>query len=95
MSGMFQDELFEVEKGPFVRNLLAHLYDGSPCIGCKTLGTIWTLVVRNDVFNFEGLLEDGPLKGFLLNGDFHFDSPRMGFRPDKAGVYDSDLRETS
>ena len=95
MSGMFQDELFKVEESTFVRNLLAHLYDGSPSVGCKALRTIWALVVRNDVFNFEGLLQDGPLKRLLLNGDFHLDSPRMGFRPDKAGVYDPDLREAS
>lgn len=56
MSGMFQDELFQIEKSPFVGNLLTHLYDGSPCVGCKTLCTIWTLVVCNDVFNLEGLL---------------------------------------
>lgn len=92
---MFEDELFEVEERSFVRNLLAHLYDGSPCIGCKTLRTIWTLVVCNDVFDLEGLLEDRPLIRFLLNSDFHFDSPRMGFRPDKAGVYDPDLRKAS
>ena len=92
---MFQDELFEVEKSTFVRNLLAHLYDGSPCVGCKTLCTIRALMVRNDVFDFEGLLQDGPLERFLLNSDFHFDSSRMGFRPDKACVYDPDLREAS
>ena len=95
MGGMFQNELFEVEKSTLVWNFLAHLYNGSPCVGCKTLCTVWALVVRNDVFNFEGLLEDGSLEGFLLNGDFHFDTPRMGFRPDKACVYDSDLREAS
>ena len=92
---MFKDELFEVKERSFVRNLLADLYDGSPCIGCKTLRTIWTLVVCNDVFDLEGLLEDRPLIRFLLNSDFHFDSPRMGFRPDKTGVYDPDLRKAS
>ena len=95
MSGMFQDELFEVEESSFVGDLLAHLYDGSPCVGSKTLCTVWTLVVCNDVFNLEGLLEDGPLKRFLLNGDFDFDSPRVGFRPYKAGIYNSDLRKAS
>lgn len=91
MSGMFQYELFEVEESAFVRNLLAHLYDGSPCVGCKTLCTIRALMVRNDVFNFESLLQDGPLERFLLDSDLYFDSPRMGLRPDKAGVYDPDL----
>lgn len=95
MSGMFQDELFEVEESSFVRNLLTHLYDGSPCVGCKTLRTIWTLMVCNDVFNLKGLLEDGPLKRFLLDSNFDFDSPRMRFRPDKAGIYNSDLRKAS
>lgn len=95
MSGMFQDELFKVEESSFVRDLLAHLYDGSPCVGCKALCTIWTLMVRNDVFDLEGLLENSPLKRFLLNSDFHFDSPRMGLRPDKAGIDDPDLRKAS
>ena len=91
MSGVFQNELFEVEKSSFVRDFLANLYDGSPSIGCKTLCTIRTLVICNNVFNLKGLLEDSPLKRFLLDGDFHFDPPRMWFRPDKAGIYDSDL----
>ena len=88
---MFQDELFEVEKSSFVGDLLAQLHNGSPCVGCKTLCAIWTLVVCNDIFDLKCLLEDGPLKRFLLNSDFHFDSPRMGFRPNKARIYDSDL----
>ena len=92
---MFQNELFEVEESTFVWNLLAHLDDGSPCVGRKTFCTVWALVVCNDVFHFEGLLEDGPLKGFLLNSDFHFDTPRMWLRPDKACVDNSDLREAS
>ena len=95
MSGMFQDELFEVQESSFVRDLLAHLHDGPPCVGCKTLCTIWTLVVCNDVFNLEGLLEDGPLKRFLLDSNFDFDSSRMGLRPNKAGIYDSDLGKAS
>ena len=95
MSGMLQNELFKIQKSSLVRYFLAHLYDGSPCIGCETLCTIRTLVVCNYIFNLERLLEDGPLKGFLLDGNFHFDPSGMGFRPDKAGVYDSDLRKAS
>lgn len=78
-----------------MRNFLTHLYDCSPCVGCKTLRTIWALVVCNDVFNLKGLLEYSPLKRFLLNGDFHFDTPRMRLRPDEAGVYDPNLGKTS
>ena len=95
MSGMFQDELFEVEKSSFVRDFLAHLYDGSPSVCGKTLCAIWALVICDDIFDLESLLEDSPLKRFLLNSDFHFDSSRMGFRPDKAGIYDPDLLKTS
>ena len=75
MSRVFQDELFEVEESSFMRDLLANLYDGSPSIGCETLCTIWTLVICNNVFDLERLLEDRPLKRFLLDGDFHFDPP--------------------
>ena len=88
---MFQDELFEVEESSFVRDLLAHLDNGSPCVRCETFCTIRALVVCNDVFDLESLLQDGPLKRFLLDGDLDFDSPRVRFRPDKAGVYDPDL----
>ncbi len=95
MGGMLQDELFKIEESSFMRDLLTHLYNGSPCVGGETLCTIWTLVVCNDVFNLEGLLEDGPLKRFLLDSDFHFYSPRMRFRPDKASIYNSDLRKAS
>ena len=90
---MFQDELFEIEESSFVRNLLAHLYDGSPRVGCETLRTIRALVVRNYIFDLESLLENSALERFLLDSDFDFDSPRMGFRPDEAGIYDSDLRK--
>lgn len=92
---MFEDELFEVEERSFVRDLLAYLYNCSPCVGCKTLCAVWTLMVCNDVFDLECLLEDGPLKRFLLDSNFHFDPPRVGFRPDKTGIYDPDLRKAS
>ena len=91
MSGVFQDELFEVEESTLVRDLLPKLYDGSPSIGCETFCTVWTLMICNNKFNLESLLEDSALKCFLLDGDFHFDPPRMWFGPDEAGVYDSDL----
>ena len=74
-----------------MRHLLAELYDSSPCIGCEALRTIWTLVVCDNIFNLEGLLEDGPLKRFLLNSDFYFDPPRMGFCPNKASIYNPGL----
>ena len=95
MSGMFQDELFEVEESSFVRDLLTHLYDGSPGVACKTLCTIWTLVVCNDIFDLKGLLQDRPLKSLLLDCDFDFYSSRVRFRPDEAGIYDPDFRKTS
>lgn len=92
---MFQNKLFEVEESSFVRDLLAHLYDGSPCVRCKTLCTIWTLVVCNDIFDLKSLLEDRSLKRFLLDSNFHFYSSRVWFRPNEARIYDSDLRKTS
>lgn len=92
---MFQNELFEVEEGSFVGDLLAHLDDGSPCVRCEALCTIWTLVVCNDILDLEGLLENRPLKRLLLDSDFHFYSSRMRFRPDEARIYDSNLRYAS
>ena len=75
MGRVFEDELLEIEKGAFVGDLLPHLDDGAPGIGRKGLGAVGTLVVGDDVFDFEGLLEDGVLEGFLLDSDLDLHTP--------------------
>ena len=83
--------MFEVEEGAFVGDFLADLHDGAPGVGCEGFGAVGTLVVGYYVFDFEGLLEDRALEGFLLDCDFYFHSPRVGFRPYEIGVDDSDF----
>ena len=60
VGGMFEDELFEVEKGSFVGDLLADLNDGAPGICGEGFGAVGTLVVCNDIFYHECLLDDRP-----------------------------------
>lgn len=95
MSSVFDDELFEEEESSLVRNLLTDLNTSSPGMGGVGLCTIGALSIGNDVFDFEGLLEDGVLEGFGLNCDLDLDTFRMGFRPDERGVDDSDFVQTA
>jgi hypothetical protein len=78
-----------------VRDLLTDLDDGAPCVVGETLLTIGTLLVGLDELDFKGLLQDGTLEGFGLNGDLHLDTARMGFCPDERGVDDADLCQTA
>ena len=75
MSVVFEDELFEVQEGAFVRDFLADLDDGFPGMFRVSFGTVWTLLVCYYEFAFERLLEDGGSEGFFLNGEFDSDSP--------------------
>ena len=86
VGGVFEDELFEVEEGSFVGDFLADLDDGAPGVGCEGFGAVGTLVGVDDIFNFEGLFEDGTLEGFLLDLYLDFDAPGVRLRPDEAGV---------
>jgi hypothetical protein len=57
--------------------------------------TIGALLVGLDELDFEGLLQDGALESFLLDGDLQLDTTRMGFGPDEGGVDDTDFVQTT
>jgi hypothetical protein len=95
MSAVLENQLLEVEESTLVGDLLANLDDGAPCVVCETLLTISALLVGLDELDFKGLLEDGALKSFLLNGDLQLDTARMGFGPDERGVDDADFVQTT
>ena len=57
---MFEDELFEVEKCSFVGYFLADLHNRAPGICGEGFGAIGTLVVCDNIFHDECLLDDCP-----------------------------------
>lgn len=85
-----QNQLLQVQERPLVRDLLPNLDRGSPGVVCITLLAVIALLGRNHVFHLECLLNDGALEGLLLNGDLHFNTTRVGFCPDEAGIDNSD-----
>lgn len=56
---MLENELFEVEEGAFVRNLLTDLDDCFPSVFRIRFGAVRTLLVGYYIFYFERLLQDG------------------------------------
>jgi sulfur carrier protein ThiS len=95
VSTVLEDKLLEVEESTLVGDLLANLDDGAPCVVCETFLTIGALLVGLDELDFEGLLQNGALEGFLLNGDLQLDTTRMGFGPDEGSVDDTDFVQTT
>ena len=55
---MLEDELFEVQERPFMRDLLSHLYECFPGILCGKFCAIWTLAMLYKVFDLERPLKD-------------------------------------
>ena len=91
MSIVFQDELFQPQESPLVRDLLSDLHRRLPCVlRCETC-TRWTLTGVDDEHELESLLQDGIGKNLLLDGDFDLDSSRMRFGPNKRCVYQSNF----
>jgi len=95
VSAVLEDKLLEVEESTLVGDLLADLDDGAPCVVCETLLTIGALLVGLNELDFEGLLEDGSLESFLLDGDLQLDTTRVRFGPDEGGVDNADFVQTA
>lgn len=55
---VFEDQLFEIEEGAFVRDLLADLHARTPGICGVRFRAVGALVVGYDVLNLEALLEN-------------------------------------
>ena len=92
---VLEDKLLEVEESTLVGDLLANLDDGAPCVVRETLLTIGALLVGLDELDFEGLLQNGALEGFLLDGDLQLDTTRVRFGPDEGGVDNADFVQTT
>jgi len=56
---MFENELFEIEEGAFVRNLLTDLDDCFPSVFRIRFGAVRTLLIGYYIFYFKRLLQDG------------------------------------
>ena len=50
-------------------NLLPNLHQRFPRIFCRELGTVRTLTMLNEIFDFEYLLEDRRGKDFFLDSE--------------------------
>ncbi len=53
---MFQDKLLKVQECTFMGNFLPDLNKGLPSVLCSQSGTVGTLSVLDQVFDFEYLL---------------------------------------
>lgn len=59
---VFKDQLFEVEKGAFVGDLLADLHTRTPGVCSVRFRAVGALVVGYDVLDLEALLENCAFK---------------------------------
>lgn len=90
---IFQNELLEVQECPLVRHLLSELNSSSESVVREAGLAIRALLIGHDKYNFKCLLDNGTLKGFLLDCDLDLDTARVGFGPDKTGVDNADFVE--
>lgn len=72
-----------------MRDFLPHLHRGAPGVVGVGFSTVGTLVVRDDVLDLEGLLQDRAFADFLLDCYFDLDAAGVWLRPDEAGVDDA------
>ena len=47
----------------------------------------------NDVLHHKGLLQDGSIEDLCLDGDLHFQPPRVGLCPNEASIYQLHLQK--
>jgi len=92
---VFKDELFEEEEGLLVINLLSNLDESTPSMWSIFFLTILALLVKDDEFDGESLLDSDVIQNFLLNSQFNLNSSRVRFSPDEAGIKKLDLVQTS
>jgi len=78
---MLQDQLFQPQKSPLMRNLLPNLNHSLPSILRSQFRTTRTLTGMYDECQDESLLKDRMGQDFLLDGDFDFQTTGMGFGP--------------
>ena len=91
---MLEDELLQIEKGPLVVHTLSYLDLGDPSMWGVCHLAVITLLVVNDEFNLESLLQHRVMLDFFLHSQLHFDTSRVGLCPDKGRVEELDQFET-
>lgn len=53
---VLEDQLLQIQEGPFMRNLLAHLHHSFPRVLCSKFRAVGALAVQNHILDLEYLL---------------------------------------
>jgi hypothetical protein len=86
VSVVFQQNLFEEEKGSLVRDMLTHLNHSMPhALSIERLAS-FALLVSNHELHDLGLLEDGSIHDLLLDGQLDLQSQRVRFSPNPNSI---------
>eukprot|EP00966_Prymnesium_polylepis_P189709 4395626-Prymnesium_polylepis.1 len=83
---VLQDELLEPQEGALVRHLLPHLDDRRPRVLRLAPLAVGALLVAQDIFDDERLLQHRTGDHLLLDRQFQLDPARVRLRPDKRRV---------
>jgi hypothetical protein len=92
---VFKDELFKEEEGLLVVNLLSNLDESTPSMWSIFFLTILALLVKDNEFNRESLLDGDVINNFLLNSQLNLNSSRVRFSPDETGIKKLNLVQSS
>ena len=76
LRAVLQDQLFQVQEGTLVRDLLSDLYKRFPCVLGREFSAVRTLPVLYKVLDLEDLFQDCRGEDFLL--DCHRDAQAFG-----------------
>jgi hypothetical protein len=95
MGSVLQNELFQVQEGPFMSNTLSNLNQRFPRALTEFCLTFDTLLIPHNEDNSERLLQNRSLLYFLLDCQSNFKSHGVGLRPDPSSINQSDLLSTS
>lgn len=79
---VLENELLQIEEGPFVVHPLSDLHDRRPCVVRESSGAVLALLISHDEGNRHGLLKDGPVADLLLHREFELETPTVRLRPD-------------
>jgi hypothetical protein len=83
---MLEEQLLQVKECLLVICPLSDLNHGAPEVLGLNPVTLIAHLIGHNVLHDKHLLENCASHYFLLNGQFHFQSLRMGFCPNKCGV---------
>jgi len=87
LSIVLKNELFEEHKCAFVSDFLSDLRLCNPCMRRVGFLAIVALLVHDNVFYDEGLLQHRSILNFFLNCDLDFQPQRMGLSPKELRVH--------